>query len=313
MDSGKALGVVGLFVMCTFLVPVAVGQEPNFDPWVTGTERPQYMPDRDDEEEEAYGPRGYPGREGLMPSLRRCNMDGLESAQYSVAEMLLQKGDVNGAVAALQEIAAKAKGEDVRDTTYYNLGEIYRRRLNDMESAAKNYRQVTGSLRHRASKQLLNMLADAGKVDDAGKATDELVARAKEKGEKLALLHRLAIVYKRHKMPDKALAVYQRITKEFTPEEMKQIIAATELEVKTTFRKMRNLQREGGGQEMMRLQEQMQRRPQELRAAGRWDEFNAYQKALQRGWQRGGPEGDEEEAAQPEEKAAPGGKKKEEF
>ena len=269
------------------LAPAARAQDPGFDPWAGGRDYGRPPIDLMDDDEE-QGWRGYPERpDAVLNRLYRCHMNGLESAQYSIAELLLQRSDAKGAVAALQAVLDKTQDEQVRDLTLFNIAEIYRGRLSDEENAAAHYRKVEGMLRHKANQRLLNMLAERGQADEALKATEELLAKAKEKGEKLALLHRLATVYKRHNMPDRALAIYQRIAKEFTPDDMKEILAGVERGVMAAVQKIHALQRQGNHEEAERLQRQLHEfRARELRAAGRWDELAAYEKAARQGFRR---------------------------
>jgi len=241
----------------------------------------------DDDELERFGPRDHPGRpDYFVTHLYRCRMNGWESAQYSIAELFLQRGDLKGAIARLEDALTQMQDEDVRDMTRFNLGALSRR-LGDTENAGKQYRQITGILRHRANRRLMALLAETGKPDDAAKFSEDLIAKAKEKGEKLALLHRLAITYKSHNLADRSLAVYQRIAKEFPPEEIQQMVDAVRREVKTAFDEIERAQRGEGQEPPDRLFEQLhQRRPWELRAAGRWDELRAYEEAVRAGQRR---------------------------
>jgi tetratricopeptide (TPR) repeat protein len=241
----------------------------------------------DDNELARFGARDQPGHpDYFMTHLYRCRMNGWESAQYSMAELLLQRGDLKGAVARLDDALAQIKDEDVRDMTRFNLGSLSYR-LGDAEGAAKHYRQITGVLRHRANRRLIAILAETGKPDDAAKLTEDLVAKAKENGEKLALLHRLALTYKSCNLPDRSLAVYGRIAKEFPPEAIQQMAEAVRREVNAAYEEIGRAQRGEGQEPPDRLFEQLhQRRPWELRAAGRWDELRAYEEAVRIGQRR---------------------------
>ena len=277
---------LAIAVVC-LLAPVVRAQDPGVDPWAGGRDYGRPPIDLMDEEEE-QGWRGNPeGPDASINRLYRCRMNGLESAQYSIAELLLQRSDAKGAIAALQAVLDKTQDEQVRDLTRFNIAEVYRRRLSDEENAAACYRKVEGMLRHKASQRLLNLLAERGKADEALKTTEDLLAKAKEKGEKLALLHRLATVYKRHNMPDRALAVYQRIAKEFTPDDMKEILAGVERDVAATIQKIHALQQQGDQEAAERLGRELHDvRPRELRAAGRWDEMAVYEQAMRRGFRQ---------------------------
>ena len=280
--AARQLGA--LLVTLSLLLPLARAEEElGGDPWAGGEGvelDPAGMPD--EEREQADGQPVLPAR------LLRCRMDALESARYSIAELRLGRGDAKGAIAGLIEVLEATKRETLRDVTNLNLAILHERWLQDTEAASRHYRALTGILRHTAQRRLLAMLARTGKADDAAQAaTDELIAKAKEKGEKLALLHRLALTYKRHNLPDRALAVYQRISKEYTPDDLKQILDAIEREVTGAIERFRRLQQAGQDAEAEALQASLnERRPQELRAAGRWDELAAFERARDRGFRR---------------------------
>ncbi len=262
------------------LGPTALAQDDaGGDPWIEGEAdrpNPAELPD-----EPEAGPDGQPA---LPTRLFRCRMDALESARYSIAELKLQRGDAKAAVADLLAVLEATKREELRDITNVNLGELQGRWLRDHDAATKHYQAVTGILRHAAHRRLIALLARAGKADAAAQVTDAQMAKANEKGEKLALLHRLALVFRRHNLPDRALAVYDRITKEFTPDDLRQMREAAEREVAAAIEKVRRLQaaeREAEAEKVMEFLSE--RRPAELRAAGRWDELAAFEIARDEG------------------------------
>lgn len=286
--SRRHLPVVLLAAL--ILGPGALAQEgAGGDPWVGAEGEPPDPVDLPDEPE--AGPDGQPA---LPTRLFRCRMDGLESARYSIAELKLQRGDVKAAIADLLGILETTKREELRDVTNLNLGELHGRWLRDHEAATRHYQAVSGILRHAAHRRLLALLARAGKADEAAKATDAQIAKANEKGEKLALLHRLALAFRRHNLPDRALAIYDRITKEFTPEDLRQMREAAEREVAAAIEKIRRLQAAEREEEVERVLDFLNnRRPQELRAAGRWDELAAFEKARDDGLARLEQQGEE--------------------
>lgn len=218
--------------------------------------------------------------------LRRCAMDGVDSARYSIAELKLQKGDAKGAVAALQETAANTANAEVRSLTFLNLGELHRRHLNDADGAIKHYLQVTGVRRHLARYCLLRMCDEMGKADAAGKAVEAILPTITEKGEKLALLHQLAALYKRLNVPDQALATYERIAKEFTPADAKEMRDAARREVQEAIDKMialRQRDRDGDDEAAEQIEERLEARRRELRLARRMDELTVFEEALEQG------------------------------
>jgi len=219
--------------------------------------------------------------------LRRRPMNAVESAHYSIAELQLQAGKGEPAVAALEKALQASQDPEVRNLTHFNIAEVYRRRLVQPEKALGQYRQVTGDLRFQARHYMLTMLAETGKPEQAAKLLDELAASTKEKGEQLALLHRLANLYKQFKLDDQALTIYQRITKEFAPADVKQMCDAAAREAQEMIDRLAAARRKEDGEEAAeRLEEQLHRRAREFRLANRWDEFKAFNDAVARGMEK---------------------------
>jgi tetratricopeptide (TPR) repeat protein len=282
MRCGTALLALALLVAPRV---TALGGEP--DPWAG---EPRHLRHRMEElaDAEARGELGHEEREQLRTywstHLHRGPMDALESAHYSIAELHLERADPKAALAELNQVLAAAQSDAVRHLTHLNLGQVYRLRLNDAAKAVEHFDQVGGPLHHRAQQYMLALLEERGKPDEAAKLLEKQIADAKEKGRKLALLHRLASLYKRSKMTDKALATYRRITAEFTAADLKQMRDALAREVEGTFQRLRDLQVDGRGHEAEQLAHGLHRKADELRFAGRWDEARAFQQAMHKGF-----------------------------
>ena len=215
--------------------------------------------------------------------LWRCRMNGLESAQYSLADHALRRGDAKGAIALLTQVATTTSTPDVRSITHYNLAEIARRRLRDAAAARAHYAQVKGLLRHHAHSHSVGMLIETGKLDEAAKAAEATIAKANSKGARLALLHALARAYARYEMPDRAAAVYQRITKEFSPKDIQAILAAATTAGTDAARKIWRLTDLGQDEDDL-WETLVEQHLDELRAAGRWDEYHAFETAAVSTW-----------------------------
>jgi len=218
--------------------------------------------------------------------LRRCPMNAVESAHYSIAELHLQRGNGEATIAALEKALQASQDPEVRNVTELNLAEVHRRRLNEPEKALAHYRKVTGDFRFLARHYAFTMLAETGKADQAAKLLDELAASTKEKGEQLALLHRLAALHKQFKMDDQALAIYQRITKDFTPADIKDICAAATAEAEAVIQKIAQARRNEDGEGAERLEGQLHRRARGFRLANRWDELKAFNDTVARGMEK---------------------------
>lgn len=270
------------------LAAAALAGEP--DPWAT--ERDQDERERMEElaDAEARGDVEDELRLELdrywATHLRRCPMNAIESARYSAAEIRLRQGNAKDAVRTLERALTDETPAELRNVTHLNLAEIHRRRLRDVDAAAKHYAKVSGPLRHLARSYMLRMLTEAGKTDQAVKTLKRLADEAKEKGEKLALLHRLAAFYKRQDAPEQALAVYERITKEFTPDDIRQMRQAAVREAEATIQRIIQLQQQEHPDDAERLERQIHLRARDLRLAGRHDELKAFERAADAGFRR---------------------------
>jgi len=287
MSGRSVLSFLGVVLVPGFFVAAARGGEP--DPWAG---EPRHVLERMEElaEAEARGRLG-PGEQMELKKywsthLRRCPMNALESAHCSIAELHLQRGNPKAAIQALNKILAATEDPQIRNVTHLNLAEVYHRRLNDSAKAIKHYHQVGGPLRHRARYRMLAVLAEKGKPDEAAQLVAKFVGDAKEKGERLALLHRLAVLYKQSYMPDQALATYQRITKEFTPDDIKQMRQAMVRQVNTAVQQITALRERDQWEAAERLERQLHGQAHELRLANRWDELRAFHRALEKGHAR---------------------------
>ena len=213
--------------------------------------------------------------------LRRAPMDAIESAQYAIAEIQLQQRNPRAAVAALEKVLKGEAGEELAGVTHFNLGEICRRQ-GDLEGAAKQYLAVRGHYRHHARRYLVAMLADRGNATGAAKHLEALLAKTQQKGEKLALLQQLAALYRRAGSPDLAVKTYERITKEFTPADLKALREAAAAEAKAMVDRMRDLMAAERGDEIERQERQIHMRMRDLRLGGRTDELRAFEATARR-------------------------------
>ncbi|NQT52471.1 hypothetical protein HQ576_10490 [bacterium] len=216
--------------------------------------------------------------------LRRCDMNAVESARYSAAEIQLQRGNATAAVAALQKVLAAKPRDELLHLTHFNLAEVHRRRLDDSANATKHYRLVGGHHRHRARYYMLRMLVEAGNIKEAAALLEDAIKKATEKGETLALLHRLATLYKHRQMADQALAIYQRIAKEFTDADVEKMRKAAIEQVQTAVQRITQLRERDEWEEAERLERGIHLRARELLLGGRWDELRAYQRAAEKGF-----------------------------
>ena len=213
--------------------------------------------------------------------LRRSGLNPIESAHYSIAEIHLSQGNVKQAIAALSKLLDAEPSDAVKSLTHLNLAEVHRRQLSDAKKALEHYKQVGGPLRHRAQAYMTAMLVQMGRADEAAKVTRQLIADAKDKGEKLTLLQRLAALYEKAKMPDQALAAYKRIIKEFTPKDFEEIRQAAAAQARAAVARIHQLRQADNHEEAERTERSLHQRIRELHMAGRWDEARAFERAAQ--------------------------------
>ena len=220
--------------------------------------------------------------------LRSPSMNAIESAHYAVAEIYLRRGDHGKCVARLQEVvdgAGKRQDEPVW-VTHLNIANVCRKRLGDMQRAIKEYKLVKGAWAAFAERQLLGTLEEMGKLDEAVKILEGQYKTAKEKGEKLALLRRIAELYLRNNEEEKAIATYDRIAKEFTAKDLEEMKQAAVEFVKKTADKIAALREEGKHEEAERLTIELRRRLGTLRAQGRTDEVQVMERAMRQAMEK---------------------------
>ena len=264
----------------------ARAQEDDRDPWAP---TPRHLAERMEDLANAEHELGPADREEMRrywaTHLRRCPLDGLQSAHYSMAELHLQRGNPKAALAALKAVLAATRDARVRNTTLLNLAEVCRRRLHDTTQASAFYRQITGPLAHRARRLTIDMLAEAGKAKEAVQQLEAFIAAAKEKGEKLALLHQLARLHTHLHAPEQALAAYQRVTTAITPRDIEQMLDAAAAEANQGIARIVRLRDRALWEQAEALERGLEERARTLREARRWDEYYRFVHTLDRGYQ----------------------------
>jgi len=218
--------------------------------------------------------------------LHRAPMDALERAQHTVAELQLRQKDYPAALAALTKLHARARSEALRDVTLFNMAEVYRRCLHDNTKAIEHYAKVAGPWRHRARGTALSVLEQTGQADQAAPLVERFLAQSKEKGEKLALLQRLGRIYRDAGKNAEAIAVFERITREFTPKDLEAMRRDVVAEVHRAAEPIDRLMREDRGEEIERIEYGLHERARQLRYAQRLDEFRVFQREIEKVFRR---------------------------
>jgi len=220
--------------------------------------------------------------------LIRPKMSVLESSQYSIAEIRLKRREFPKAIEALQRIierAGDAKSELVW-ATHYNIARIYSHHLRDLPKALDAFLKVQGRWRDRGISEALSMLQQAGDWELGVALIEREYAAAKEKGHRLALLHRLARLYQGTGQDDQALATYERIGQEATPQDIEEMRkAVTEFVQETADAILKHRERD----EWLKADKQHRNlglRERRLREQGRMDEHDAFMKAMREAHQK---------------------------
>lgn len=216
--------------------------------------------------------------------LIRTRLNIRQASHYAIAEIYLKKEDVAKAAEALQKVIADAGGKkgEVVWTTHYNLARMYRRRQRHVQKALAEYEKVRGRWRERAFNQAVAMLQDAGNWENGAKFIEKRLAEAKEEGEKLALLQRLARLYQHADQADRAIAAYERVAKAATPQALRRMEKAAADFVNDTMAQILKNQRSEMWLEAEKLERQLAARERTLREQGRTDEHEAFMKAVHR-------------------------------
>jgi len=271
------------------LAPVVRAQEPPEDPearerrgWVRELVHRAARGDwLEPEAEERL--QGY-----LRAHLLRPRLDAIQASYYEIAEIHLKQGRAARAVEALKRFLQRAAkpDTDVAWLTHYNLALIYRHHTADTASVIAELEQVKGPLEVRARRDLLEVLRQAGRVGEAADLIKEWINAAKQKGQRLALMQRLAALYRRAGELDEALAIHQKITTEFTPADLRAIRAEAAASVKQRIDEAMRLQAAGEWDRVERTLQALHRWVGRLRGQGRLDEFRAAERALREGMRR---------------------------
>jgi len=209
-----------------------------------------------------------------------CNV--LEDSRFSLAQLQLRTGEGEQALETLQKLAAATKSDDVRSAAMYDIGRVHQVGLKDVDSAAGVYAKVTGRFRSMALRSLVLMYVEAGQAAKAVALLKDQAAKAKDKGEKLALLRRLGQIARHAGDNDAAIAAYKQISDEFTEQDIEAIRAAAAKRARDTFAKAIEHRKAGRWREAEQTIRGLRGWAAQLLVAGRADEFHAVRQEHER-------------------------------
>lgn len=214
--------------------------------------------------------------------LRSPGMNAIDSAHYAVAEIHLQQQEMDKCLKRLQAVLVSHK-EAQNETvwvTHLNLGLLYSKLRGDIQQSLKHFKQVQGLWAVFARRQLLKTYEEAGQIEEAVALLKTENEGAEEKGARLAMLRSIAELYQRNEERRKAIEYYDKITKEFTPEDVAGIVKAAEAEVKQYADKVTALRNEDRFEEAEQIIRKAENRLNALRAQGRREEAEAFERAM---------------------------------
>ena len=214
--------------------------------------------------------------------LRSPGLSPIDLAHYSVAEIHLQQKDIDLCLKRLQTVldSHPDQANEAVWVTHLNLALLNRAQRGDVQSALKHFKQVQGLWAGFARQQLLKTYEEAGQIEEAAALLKSDTGNADEKGARLAMLRAIAELYQRNQQHDKAIEYYDKITKEFTAEDIAAIIKAVQDQVKQSADKVIALRNEGRHEEARQLIQQAEARLRTLRGQDRHEEADAYQQAM---------------------------------
>ncbi|MGO8705207.1 MAG: hypothetical protein ACLQVA_15460 [Candidatus Brocadiia bacterium] len=229
------------------------------------------------EEEMAQARKGF-----STQLIRPDQLDFGQNAHYRIAEIQLSHGKAREAIATLREIlAAQPKPDETIWVTRFNIAEILRVALTDIDPAAAEFQQVEGNLQPLAQREMLDMFeSDPARFGQAVSTIQKAAAETKEKGARWALLTRLGNLYRRAQQDDKALEVFQQIAKEATPDQIERLRQQAAARVETAAKQIRRLRDDNRDDEADDMEQGVVRQCNALRIQGRDDEADAMQAAL---------------------------------
>lgn len=188
----------------------------------------------------------------------------VDRAIYSVAQILCEKGEYENAIKELAKVAAESPDERAKAGAHLAAGHICRYKVGDATKAIEEYRQVTGELADRALRAIVKCYEEMGQPDKAAQALEDRLAQASQPMDRVRLLNEIADVYRRSNNPDRAIETLRRVPQVITYEEAESL-------------------RRGGGRRGGRDFDPLDRvrqRIEELRAAGRKEEAEQAEKML---------------------------------
>ena len=212
------------------------------------------------------------------------DLNAVDAAHLSIAEIHLKKKQYEPCLARLQTIITQAGGKenDAVSLAYLNRANVQRKHIGNVQQAIKEYKLVKGRWQALSLALLLDCYSELGQLDKAVDVLMKEYGAENELGLKLGLLRQVAKLYEKNDDLDKALAYYDRITKEFTREQIDKITDNASKFAETMKRQAEELKETGREAASVKLRNELNDRIAIFRAQGRDEEADAMQR-IQRG------------------------------
>jgi len=213
---------------------------------------------------------------------RSPKMNPIDLAHYSIAEIYLREQKIDECLKRLQTVLDqyKDKENETAWVTHLNMAIIYRKLRGDIQQALDHFKKVKGLWAGFARQQLIQTYEETGQIEEAVALLKTSHEGVEEKGARLAMLRSIAELYERNRQPDKAIEYYNKITEEFTPEDIAKMINSIKEEVKRDAEQVIALRKERRFEEAERIMQRARNRLNSLRAQGRNEEAEAFEHAL---------------------------------
>ncbi|MEW6355695.1 MAG: tetratricopeptide repeat protein [Planctomycetota bacterium] len=183
-----------------------------------GWERGRFMPQP---EWDHHRPPKPPQEQDPFADLGDLNV--VDKAFYTVAQLLYEKGEYENAIKELSKVVDESPDERAKAGAHLVAGHIYRFKLQQTDQALAEYKQVTGDLADRAMKSMIQCYETMGQPDQAAKVLEDRLMQATQTQEKAFILNEVANIYRRAGNIDKAIETLRRIPQMITYDEAEAI------------------------------------------------------------------------------------------
>ncbi|NOZ19452.1 MAG: tetratricopeptide repeat protein [Planctomycetes bacterium] len=197
----------------------------------------------------------------------------VDKAFYTVAELLYDKGEYENAIKELSKVVDESPDERAKAGAHLVAGHICRFKLQDTGRAIEEYKQVTGDLADRAMKSMIQCYEAMNQPDEAAKILEDRLTQTTQPQEKAFILNEMANIYRRAQNIDKAIEALRRIPQMITYQEAEALRlgrgAGEALPMDRIREHVERLRAEGRFEDAERLQKKVREMQEKLRGAKR--------------------------------------------